>query len=117
MAEDRVDLTDIKISPQETCFDSVLVDLVEKHRYLYDYTHLFYGNAQKTKEAWTKIGKICSLTPDEAKSRWRLIRKYYVKSKKRVSSSSNIDCTEKKRHLVKLSFLDQFIRHRRFVKF
>lgn len=63
-SDTKKDNTDQEVESvnMDGCMDIMLIELVRKHRLLYDCSHQSYGNSEKTKKTWEKIGKICSLS-------------------------------------------------------
>ncbi|XP_050311572.1 transcription factor Adf-1-like [Anthonomus grandis grandis] len=56
-----------------------LIELIKKHRILYDLSHPEYKNTRIKNKVWDEIGALLKIDGEDAKKRWKNIRDCYAK--------------------------------------
>ncbi|XP_072399864.1 uncharacterized protein [Diabrotica undecimpunctata] len=73
----------------EQSFSIKLVQEVEKHPCLYNYTLNEYSRKDITEKAWNDIGRELNLTGTECKEKWKNLRAVFVRHMKSAPSGSS----------------------------
>ncbi|XP_028136200.2 uncharacterized protein LOC114330948 [Diabrotica virgifera virgifera] len=75
--------------PADQALNIKLVQEVEKHPCLYNYTLNEYSRKDITENAWNDIGRELNLTGNECKDKWKNLRAVFVRHMKSAPSGSS----------------------------